>query len=165
MSATARLELPLLSPGQAQKELFHNEALQAIDVLVAPAVEEPPRASPPSSPTIGNCYIIAGSASGAWAGKSDQIACFTSGGWRYAQPREGMSTYVRGVSLDAVYRGGSWEIGTVRASGVMIDGQQVVGPRVAAVDAPAGGSTVDAEARACIGQMLAALQDHGLIES
>lgn len=35
---TARLKLPFLVPGQAQKELFHNEALQIIDMLVQPVV-------------------------------------------------------------------------------------------------------------------------------
>ena len=58
MSSTPRLESPLLSPGQAQKEFFHNEALQTLDTLVAAAVEEPPRASPPASPALGVCYII-----------------------------------------------------------------------------------------------------------
>ncbi len=44
MSATPRLSLPFIVPGQAQKELFHNEALQLLDVLVAGAVEGLPLA-------------------------------------------------------------------------------------------------------------------------
>ena len=32
--ATARLALPFIAPGQAQKELFHNEALTRIDALL-----------------------------------------------------------------------------------------------------------------------------------
>ena len=35
MSNTPRLRVPFLSPGQAQKEFFHNEALQTFDILVA----------------------------------------------------------------------------------------------------------------------------------
>ena len=38
MEFTPRLSLPTLIPGQAQKELFHNEALQVLDFLVAGAV-------------------------------------------------------------------------------------------------------------------------------
>ncbi len=53
MSATHRLALPHILPGQAQKELFHNEALQALDLVVAAAVEEPPRAAPPAAPAPG----------------------------------------------------------------------------------------------------------------
>jgi hypothetical protein len=30
---------------------------------------------------------------------------------------------------------------------------------------PSGGSTIDAEARACVGAILAALEEHGLIGS
>ena len=32
--STARLALPLIAPGQAQKEVSHNEALAALDLLV-----------------------------------------------------------------------------------------------------------------------------------
>ena len=48
MAGTPRLSLPFLSVGQAQKEFTHNEALQTLDVLVAGAIEEPPRATPPA---------------------------------------------------------------------------------------------------------------------
>lgn len=47
----------------------------------------------------------------------------------------------------------------------MIGGQQVVGARAGAIGSPAGGSTVDAEARGAIGQILSALRTHGLIGS
>ena len=93
MSASARLSLPFLSPGQAQKEFFHNEALQTLDLLVAPAVEEGPRDAPPASPNIGACYLVGASPSGDWVGKSMCIAGYTSGGWRLIQPTEGMTAY------------------------------------------------------------------------
>lgn len=35
---TPRLALPLLQPGQAQKEMYHNEALARLDLAVQPAV-------------------------------------------------------------------------------------------------------------------------------
>lgn len=34
--ATARFAFPLIAPGQAQKELFHNEALARVDALLQP---------------------------------------------------------------------------------------------------------------------------------
>ena len=49
-------------------------------------------------------------------------------------------------------------------SALLLDGLQVVGTRAAAIASPAGGSTVDSEARSAIDQLLRALRQHGLIE-
>jgi hypothetical protein len=144
--------------------LFHNEALQVLDVVVAGAIAEPPLATPPPAPVIGQCYIVGPGATGAWAGHAHKLAAFTSGGWRFVAPRAGMSVYVESVSTTACYRGGAWELGTVRGSQVIIGGQKVVGSREPAIGAPVAGATIDAEARAAIGQILAALRQHGLIE-
>ncbi len=40
MAATPRLALPFLTAGQAQKEFYHNEALQTLDMVAAAAVED-----------------------------------------------------------------------------------------------------------------------------
>lgn len=133
-------------------------------MLVAGAVQGLPLASPPASPVIGNCYIVAGSPSGAWAGHAQQLAAYTSGGWRFVAPRDGMSVYVVSSTSTAVYHGGLWEVGTLNGSQLVVDGQKVVGSREAAIVAPTGGTTIDAEARTAIGQILATLRQHGLIE-
>ena len=165
MTATARLGLPLLSAGQAQKEFVHNEAVQAIEMLLAAAVEEAPRAAPPSVPAVGATYIVAGSPTGEWTGKAHCLACFTSGGWRFVPALDGMTAFVRGSSLWALFRDGAWELGLVRGSSLVLGGQQVVGTRLGAIAAPAGGATIDGEARAAIAQILTALRQHGLIEA
>jgi len=164
MSGSARLGLPFLSVGQAQKEFSHNEALQTLDLLVAGAVEEPPRTAPPAAPQIGACYIVAGDAVDVWAGKAQYVAGWTSGGWRFIAPLEGMSLYVRSTGTWASFLDGAWEIGLVRGIAVMIGDQQVVSSRTAAIAAPAGGTTVDAEARGTIEAILGSLRQHGLIE-
>lgn len=164
MSSTPRLALPFISPGQAQKELMHNEALQLLDMIVAAAVEDVPLASPPADPAEGACYLIAAGATGDWAGEDGSLAAFSSGGWRYFAPVEGMSAFVWSTSVCALYRSGAWELGSLRGSALLVGGQQVVGSRAAAIADPAAGSTVDAEARTAIGQILAALRGHGLIE-
>jgi len=163
MSATARFAIPLLSAGQAQKELYHNEAIQALETLVSPAVEEGPRATPPASPVIGACYIVATSPTGAWTGKAPNLATYTAGGWRFVAPVEGTTAYVRSLSVSANFRGGAWELGVLRGSNLTIGGLQVVGARATAIAAPTGGSVVDAEARSAVGQILTALRQHGLI--
>lgn len=165
MNSTPRLALPFLTPGQAQKEFFHNEALQQLDTLVAAAVEGAPQNAPPSSPTPGACYIVGTAPSGAWAGKAGEMASYSAGGWRFLSPTEGQSLLVKSTGLRAEFRGGSWEFGVIRTGSVMIGGVEVISTRSAAIAGPSGGSTVDSEARTAIGEILAALSHHGLIES
>jgi Protein of unknown function (DUF2793) len=151
--------------GQAQKEFFHNEALQTLDLLVAAAVEDGPLNTPPASPVIGACYIVGSSPTDAWAGNPQALAGYTSGGWRFVPPFEGIGVYLKSTTDFANFRGGTWELGLLRGSSVMIGDQRVVGGRAAAIADPAGGTIVDAEARTTIGQILAALRQHGLIDS
>lgn len=165
MDSSQRLSLPFVSPGQAQKELYHNEALQILDFLVATAVEEPPRNDPPDPATAGTCFIVGTSPTGNWSGNANAIAAYTSAGWRFAAPVEGMVAWIKSVSLFANYAGGAWQVGTVWGSKLVIGGNQVVGPQAAAIVDPAGGSTVDAEARLAVSSILTALRQHGLISS
>lgn len=46
-----------------------------------------------------------------------------------------------------------------------LDGLKVVGSQGGAIAAPSGGTTIDLEARTAIGEILAAMREHGLIES
>jgi hypothetical protein len=165
MAGTSRLAMPFLSVGQAQKEFTHNESLQTLDVLVAGAVEQPPLATPPTSPGLGACYIVDAAATDAWTGQSQCVASWTTGGWRFLSPVEGMLFYERTSGTWAAFRKGAWELGMVRGVALLIDGQQVVGPRGAAIPSAAGGTVIDSEARATIDAILGALRQHGLIDS
>lgn len=142
---------------------MHNEALQTIDTVLSAIVEEPPRNDPPVSPAEGSSYIVGPAPTGAWAGKAGQVATMSVAGWRFIGPTDGLSVLIRTNRLRAEYFGGSWEIGVARAATMEIGGEQVVGPQAAAITAPTGGPTIDAEARATIGEILAALRGHGLI--
>jgi hypothetical protein len=164
MAATARLGIPLLSAGQAQKELVHNEALQTLEIVTAAAVEEPPRVAPPGAPAVGATYLVANSPVGDWTGKAHCLACFTAGGWRFVSPHDGMTAFVRSASIWAVFRSGSWDLGLILGSSIILGGQQVVGTRLPAIANPSGGPTIDSEARGVIVQILAALRQHGLVD-
>ena len=164
MGATSRLGLPLLASGQAQKELFHNESLQILDVLVGAAVDEPPRSQPPAAPTPGACYIVAASPSGEWADRAHRIAAFTTAGWRYLDPREGMTALIRSTGQTAFYRSGAWQLGVVECARVDVGGTTVVRSRRPAISNPVGGDSIDDEGRAAIVAILSALRAHGLIE-
>jgi hypothetical protein len=163
MESTQRLALPVIVAGQAQKEIAHNEALQIIDLLLAGAVEEPPRSAPPPAAQAGQCFIVDTTPSGAWAGMAGHVAAYTTGGWRFIAPVEGMRLHVRSEQVEACYAAGGWELGTLRGSKVMLDGLQILGPRAAAIANPSGGAQVDAEARSAISAILASLRAHGLI--
>jgi hypothetical protein len=163
MDQTARFGLPQLAPGQAQKEWYHNEALQRIDMLLCPAVEGSALAAPPASPPAGACYLVATGATGAWAGEVGALATFTDGGWRFVAPIEGAQVLDRTSGQMVVRRGGSWEAGIVRAQEMRINGLTVLRDRQAAVPDPIGGSVVDAPCRGAVASILAALRTHGLI--
>jgi len=136
-----------------------------VDVLVAGAVEQPPLDTPPASPALGACYIVAAGATDAWAGQAQCVATWTSGGWRFLPPVEGMVLTERTSGTCAAFRNGSWEVGIERVAALLINGQQVVGPRAAAIASPSGGAVIDAESREAINAILGALSQHGLIAS
>jgi hypothetical protein len=162
---TQRLQLPLLNAGQAQKELTHNEALALIDLTVQAAVLGVGIDTPPAAPEAGQCWIVGTAPTGAWSGQARSLAGWTSGGWRFVVPPEGCAVWSRADAAVARYLDGIWSVGVIRGARVDIDGAMVIGPQRAAIAAPAGGATIDAEARSVLGAILAALRGHGLIAS
>ncbi|MBS0502619.1 MAG: DUF2793 domain-containing protein [Proteobacteria bacterium] len=162
---SGRFGLPLLAAGQAQKELTHNEALALIDAALCPAAESAAIATPPISPAIGACWIVADAPTGAWSGQAGCLACWTTGGWRFLPAAEGMRVWLKDQSLWAVREATEWVMGEERASRILVDDQPVVGARGAAVALPAGGATIDAEARTAIAAIIDRLAAHGLIEA
>jgi hypothetical protein len=165
MSATPRLGLPHIISGQAGKEITHNEALETIDCLLAGTLAAAPADAPPAEPAVGDTFLVGANGSGPWQGHDNQIAFLTAGGWRFVEPRPGMRLSVAASGLSAEYRGGSWEIGTLRGNSVRVGSAKVIGEQQPPIAEPAGGSTIDTEARAALGAILSALRAHGLIAS
>ncbi|TKD51649.1 DUF2793 domain-containing protein [Sphingomonas baiyangensis] len=163
IDTTDRWALPLLHAGQAQKEITHNEAVVLIDALLAPVVEARDVTNPPAAAAPGQCWVVAGGASGIWAGRDNMLAVWTAGGWRFVAPREGMCVWSIAEGMELRFRDGAWHAGAVHAAALFIEGAQVVGPRQDAIPTPAGGGTQDSEAREAIAAILAALRGHGLI--
>ena len=163
MDSTCRWALPQLFAGQAQKELFHNEALARIDMLLHGAAESANLDEPPVAPTAGACWIVAVGAIGAWEGQDGAVAGWTEGGWRFAAPRAGLSLWVADRGHVMLHDGVNWRDSAVQADGIHIGGTKVVGAAGAAIASPTGGATVDAEARSALVAILGALREHGLI--
>ena len=162
---SARFALPLILPGQAQKEAFHNEALTRLDAALHACVEEGPLADPPADPEAGRSWLVGAAATGAWAGKEHALASWTAGGWRFVSPVAGMLVWNIDLGCWLHWSGSAWSDGSLPAAALVIGGEQVVGPRLPDVPSPSGGTTIDAEARAAVDAVIATLKSHGLIES
>lgn len=163
MSATPRLAFPYILQSQSQKEVTHNSALNRLDALIQPAVEDMDLTAPPASPAEGGLWIVAAGATGDWAGHDGELAHFIGGAWSYYLPVDGMSVWIKNAGCAARWTGDDWETGVLHATALEIGGQQVVGDREPAITDASGGGTQDSEARAAVNALLAACRNHGLI--
>ena len=138
--------LPYLFPGQAQKEVFVNEALARLDALMQPVVLEE-RTTPPAEPDPGDCYLLSDAASGAWAGHGRALAVWAESQWLFLPPREGARVFDLASGALALFtETGGWQ-------------------RIASPAPPAGGATQDAEARAAIAAIVAGLRAAGVFSA
>ena len=141
-SRTPRLELPLLFAGQSQKEAFVNELAARIDAIVHGAIEAE-QAAPPTSPIDGQCWLVAAGASNDWLGQAGKVAARQAGNWLFLTPRDGMKLLNRANGQEIRFSNG-WKAAS----------------RPVAL---AGGTTIDAEARAAITALIAVLTTAGVI--
>ncbi len=126
MSRTARLALPLIAAGQAQKHVTHNEALAALDGIVQMRLLETERNAPPAAPAEGDAYALGASPAGVWAGRAGAVAVFSGGAWRFMTPQDGWTAWRASDARIVVRTAGVWaplgrvlqEIGDVQALGV-----------------------------------------------
>ena len=105
---TAHAALPLLLFGQAQKEVFHNEALTIVDLLLNGQLATVETNEPPANPQQGEAHLVGSAPVGAWSGHEGAIAGYTPGGWRFIEPYEGLKMTVAGTGLTAVYGQTGW---------------------------------------------------------
>lgn len=77
------------------------------------SVKDRDLATPPASPATGDSYIVAASATGAWAGKTGQIAVWdaTATTWAFGVPRKGWLAYVEDEGKLSAYSGSAWSAG------------------------------------------------------
>lgn len=161
--STERFSLPFILPGQAQKEVTHNEALTAIDMMLHPAVEEGSLDTPPASPAHGQCWIVGSAPTGDWEDMEGAIAMWTASGWRHATPVPGLRAWSKVDEKDLYWDGTNW-VSILSVDHVAVGGVQVLGSRQPAIANPSGGTVIDVEARSALEAVIAALMTHGLID-
>jgi len=103
---TPLLGLPEIAEGVANQVPIHNTALRHIEAKLVRALSMITMAPPPA--VEGDSYIIPAGATGAWAGKTGQIAAFIGGAWSYAVPIEGVRLWINDLDAEYVYDGAAW---------------------------------------------------------
>lgn len=94
-----------------------------VDLIAVPNLQWPfsvisSTSTPPGSPTVGDCYLVGGSPSGAWSGHANHIARWNSAGaWEFQTPTEGRSVW--NVATDAwmQWNGSAWVNGNPLPAG------------------------------------------------
>lgn len=140
-NTTPRYKLPNLFAGQAQKDLYINEAHALSDALLHAAVEGESN-TPPVSPVEGETWLVGPAPTGEWDASASSIASWQSGQWLIVEPRPGMRLQDLS-SGGSLYFDGAWQ-------------------RPAAPAAPSGGNPIDIEARNAIVNLIETLRDAGI---
>lgn len=139
---TRNFSLPFLQPGQVQKEFFVNQSLAMIDVWMRGTVIGSSE-SPPSVVEEGDCFRVKSVALGEWAEHEDEIAVRIGGAWQFVPPAAGMTLFDQQAGQRLCYRD-RWESAGISAT-------------------VAGGSTIDAEARALLEALIEELRRTGIL--
>lgn len=85
---------PELVAGQASAEVKVNEMGHRIETLASLEILDRGLTAPPGSPSDGDAYIPAATATDVWAGKEGKIAAYY-GGWLFITPTGGQVAYVK----------------------------------------------------------------------
>lgn len=103
-----RAGLPFLAAAQAQKHVTHNEALIALDVLLAAQFLDRDLSAPPASSEDGDAYLVKATATGDWEGQDGKIAYCLDGDWRFYAPVAGLIAFVADESKFIAFDGSAW---------------------------------------------------------
>ena len=123
---TPNLELNYIYSNQAQKEISVNEAFTTLDAVWNNGAISKAIARPPSSPAIGDLYIVGASATGAWLGKAKNLAYYNNG-WKFIAPKEGITIWVNDEDAQYTYSGTDWVSSSGGLSSVTTDGITIEG--------------------------------------
>ena len=113
---TPNMELPEWIQDQDQPHVTVDTALRILDCLAQLVIQDRNLSAPPagsSEALDGECFIISGTPTGAWASASDgDVAMMIGTGWVFRTPQAGWRAYIVDEDLDVRFYGGStgWDV-------------------------------------------------------
>jgi hypothetical protein len=108
MTTSPRLGFTDLEEGETVPEVVVNENARILEQMSNRAIATDRLTTPPGSPVDGRTYLIIATATGAWAGKENQLALRVGSAWHYVTPIEGTRCFVQTENVDYEYTGSAW---------------------------------------------------------
>jgi hypothetical protein len=150
---TPRLGAPELATSQANKEETVNEQICYVEQGAGSfTFKDRDLATPPGSPSDGDCYLVAASATGAWSGQAGKIAFYMNTSWEFITAKEGFTAWINDEDIFVGFNGTTWdEVTTANPIEVLDEGASetanlvsldFVGAGVSASDDGSGNVTV-----------------------
>lgn len=91
--------------------------LKRLGALLHLSVASRALTAPPATPAEGVRYLIPAAATGAWAGKTGQIALWIDAAWAYYTPATGWRCWVEDEVALLVYTAGAWAAAVASSGG------------------------------------------------
>ena len=85
--------------------------LKLVDALLHLAVKSRALATPPATPAEGERYIVGSAPTGAWAGKTGQVAVRREGAWAFYAPQVGWLAFIEDEAVLTAYKASGWSAG------------------------------------------------------
>jgi len=105
---TPNLSFVELALNQTNPENVINDGYIKLDTLIQLVVINMTTSTPPGTPTNGDRYVPLATATGAWAGKEDDIAYYYNG-WYFISPDIGWTLYDQNTNAFKTWTGSIWE--------------------------------------------------------
>ena len=105
---TLNLALPYILASQSDKHVSFNAAMDVLDVASQLTVASRIRSSPPTSPNLGESWIVAAAPSGEWTGHSGEVATLLATGWQFLSAQVGWRAWDETDNVELVFAHGTW---------------------------------------------------------
>lgn len=113
-----KLGFDFIAANQSQKHVSANEALLILDVVSHVSVVNMTTTSPPGSPAIGDAYIVAAGASGAWVGLSGDLVFWDGTTWIHVTTSAGFKIVDASTGRQWIHDGTAFRLLASAPSGI-----------------------------------------------